>query len=303
MNVRILLISCLIVMIPHGGCAQDDLLKELEALESKKPDYVIATFKGTRLINLQTTETLHKGSLDFRISHRFGDINSGKKNLWGLDGPAVLRLGLDYSVTDQLTIGVGRTSYKKIVDGFVKYRLLRQVNGGMPVTLTGLAGASIITEDDPVSAITGVDRYEYFTSRMAFLYQAMVARKFTSAFSLQISPVFIHYNLVTRANDKNDILAMAASGRFKFTRSIALTLEYVYRVTRYTPDEDSYHNVLGVGFDVETGGHVFQLFLTNGSAINETQLVPFTSGAWKDKEVRFGFNISRVFEFRNRNRE
>ena len=277
--------------------AQDDLMKELESLPQPIP-YTIATFKGTRLINLHTIETLRKGSLDFRISHRFGSVSSGHKNLWGLDGPATLRLGLDYSFTDRLTIGVSRTSYKKMFEGFIKYKFLRQIKGGMPVSMTGITSANVTSEDDPTKQINGIDRYEYFSSRTSYVTQLMVARKFNSDFSLQLTPIFIHYNLVIQGNERNDLFALAASGRYKITHGIAVTAEYVYRVTRYSPDFDNYYNVVGIGCDIETGGHVFQLFLTNGSAINEAQLIPYTASNIRQKEYRFGFNISRVFEFR-----
>lgn len=285
---------CLVALTVH---AQEDLMKELEASTPKEVDYTTATFKGTRLINLHTVETLAKGSLDFRISHRFGDISSGANNFWGLDGPAALRLGLDYSLTDRLVMGVGRTNTKKMFDGFVKYKLLRQHNEGMPVTVTALTSINITSEKDPNKEVTGIDRYEYFSSRIAYFAQVMIARKFGQKFSAQFSPQFIHYNMVTATTDKNDMFSMSFSARYKVSRSIALTGEYCARLSRYSADFDNYHNVLGVGIDIETGGHVFQLFFTNASSINEVLFIPYTTSTWKNKEVRFGFNISRVFEF------
>lgn len=276
--------------------AQDDLLKEIDKIDEKQPEYVTSTFKGTRLINLHTVETLSKGSLDFRISHRFGDVSSGGKNLWGLDGPATLRLGLDYSVTDRLVIGVGRTSYKKYFDGFVKYKFVRQQNDGPWVSVVGVSSVNVTTDDDPNKSITGVDRYQYFSSRVAYMGQVLIARKFSPKFSLQLTPTIIHYNMVTKANDKNNIYAIGISGRYKFTRSLAVTGEYIARTLKYTPDNSQYKDVASIGLDIETGGHVFQLFFTNASAINEVQFIPYTQGSWSKKEFRFGFNISRVFQ-------
>lgn len=282
--------------IGFAALGQEDMLKELEALEPEQADNVTATFKGTRLINLHTIETLSKGSLDFRISHRFGDVSSGSKNLWGLDGPATLRLGLDYSVTDRLVIGIGRTSFKKYFDGFLKYKLLQQQHGGQWISLVAIGSANVTSEDDPNKEITGVDRYEYFSSRVAYMGQILVARKINDKLSLQLSPAIIHYNLVTRTNDKNDIIAVGLSGRYKIAKRIAVTSEYIGRILKYSPDYSSYKNIFSAGFDIETGGHVFQLFFTNASAINEVQFIPYTSSTWSGKEFRFGFNISRVFE-------
>jgi len=292
---KLLLLICFFA-IPIVAFSQDDLLKELNAMEPKTTNYTTATFKGTRLINLHTVETLSKGSLDFRISHRFGDIGSGSKNLWGLDGPATLRLGLDYSVTDRLVVGVGRSSYQKFFDGFLKYKFMRQAESGPKFTIAGVTSINLISDDDPNKAVTGIDRYQYFSSRLSYMAQALIARKFSPELSLQLSPTYIHYNMVTRANDKNDMVAVGISGRYKFTRSVAITAEYILPVTSYTPISDQYYNVLSIGFDIETGGHVFQLFFTNAGAINEVQLIPYTSTSWRDKGFRFGFNISRVFQ-------
>ncbi|MDB5274567.1 MAG: hypothetical protein JWO58_2934 [Chitinophagaceae bacterium] len=279
------------------GWAQDDLLRTLEKENPPTTDHTIASFKGTRLINLHTIETLGKGSLDFRISHRFGDFSTGTNNLWGLDGPATLRLGFDYSVTDRFTVGIGRSSYGKLIDGFLKYRILRQTNNeDVPISITGLATMNITTLIDPNKNITGVDQYQFFSSRISYLYQLMIARKFNQKLTLQIAPTLIHYNLVQNLNDKNDMFSLAGSGRFKITRSLSITGEYALRVTRYTVQQSTlYHNVASVGIDIETGGHVFQVFVTNATAINEVQAIPYTTTSWQKGEIRLGFNISRVF--------
>jgi hypothetical protein len=276
--------------------AQDDLMKELESQPQAKT-FTFATFKGTRLINLHTIETLRKGALDFRISHRFGNVSSGSQYLWGLDGPATLRLGLDYSLTDRLTVGISRTSYKKMFEGFAKYKILRQAAGSMPVSVTAFVSTNVTSEPALPNPATGIDRYEYFSSRMNYVWQLMVARKITSGFSLQISPIVVHQNLVTESTERNDALAVAGMFRYKVTPSIAVTGEYIFRATKYSLDFDRYQNVTGLGLDVETGGHVFQLFFTNGSALNESILIPYTDSRIEKKEFRFGFNISRVFEF------
>jgi Membrane bound beta barrel domain (DUF5777) len=289
------LIFLLLICVSTVGVYAQDLLGELNTLDSARKEPVIATFKGTRLINLHTIETLTKGSLDFRISHRFGELNSGGENLWGLDGPATIRLGLDYSVTNKLVVGLGRTSYRQYFDGFVKYKLWQQQTGGKKFSLVGIASVNVTGEKDPNKIVSGIDRYENFSNRMAYMMQILVARKFSEKLSLQLAPTLVHYNLVDRANDKNDIFAIAASGRYKITRSLAITGEYIARPLKYTPVQDDYFDVLSIGLDIETGGHVFQLFFTNAFAINEVQLIPYTNSSWRDKGIRFGFNISRVF--------
>jgi hypothetical protein len=287
----------LLILLPFSLKAQDDLLNSLENELPKKKPLTIASFKGTRLINLHTIETLGKGSLDFRISHRFGDFSTGAFNWWGLDGPATIRIGFDYSISDRFTVGIGRSSYGKLFDGFLKYRILRQTtDNSMPVSVTGVVSMNITADKDPNKAVLGIDRYANFTSRMSYMYQVMVARKFNEHLTLQLSPIWIHYNLVNNLNDKNDMIALAGSGRYKVSRSISITGEYILRVTQYTPQQSLiYHNSASIGVDIETGGHVFQIFVTNSIPINEVQLIPYTTSSWTKGQVRLGFNISRVF--------
>jgi len=278
--------------------AQDDLLKNLNTEADKNKQYTLATFKATRIINIQTIETLSKNSLDFRISHRFGDFSSGSYNFYGLDGPANIRLGFDYGITNKFMIGIGRSSDHKLFDGFVKYKILSQTtNGSMPITMTGLISINITSEKDVKAALAGLNKYEHFSSRISYMYQLMIARKFNKKLSLQLSPTWIHYNQVINTTDKNDMLSLATAGRFKITKSLSLSGEYVIRISQYTLQMNAYHNSLGIGLDVETGGHVFQVFVINSFGINEVQAIPYTVSQWGKGEVRLGFNISRVFSF------
>lgn len=271
----------------------DDLLAELEQA-SPSNSIVMATFKGTRLINFQTLEVPGRRTLDFRVSHRFGPFNSGWYDFFGLDGGASIRIGLDYSFDGRLAFGVGRTSYEKMLDGFVKYRLLRQEEPrGMPVSVTLFTSAFATMQRDPDKVINGFDKYEQFSSRLSFAHQIIIGRKFSSRFSLQLAPTMVHYNLVDRISDRNDAYILAAATRFKFTKRMALTLEYGWRPLQYSRTE--YYDSLGIGVDVETGGHVFQFFVTNSFGLLENQFLPRTNSKWSDMGIRLGFNISRVF--------
>jgi len=258
----------------------------------KEKEYVRGTFKATHTINLHTTETLGKYSLDFRILHRFDDFTTGAYNFWGLDGPANIQLRFDYSINNRLTAGVGRTSFGKLFDGYLKYKLIRQeVKGGMPITVTLLGSINLTT----LKSGSVPDKYEVYADRLGYCSQVLIARKFNSRLSLQVSPTYIHINLVETADDMNDIFAVGLSGRFKFSKRMAVTLEYIPTLNEYSADKSLYHNSLSVGIDIETGGHVFQLFLTNSSGINEVQYIPYTTGDWAKGEIRLGFNVSRVF--------
>ena len=261
----------------------------------EKPDLALATFKSTRNIDFHTVEVLGKRTLDFRISHKFGEFSSGAYNLYGIDGPANIRLGLEYSYDGRLMVGIGRSSYQKQFDGFIKYRLLRQTESNkMPVSVTLFTSAYYTSMKDPNRTATGIDKYEFASSRMSYVHQIIVGRKFTPSFSLQLAPVMVHYNLVDEFTDLNDMYLIAVAGRIKVSKRIAFTAEYAYNVKEYSKKK-TYYNPLGVGFDIETGGHVFQVHVTNSFGITDNQFYPFTTTSWSDNGIRLGFNISRVF--------
>lgn len=268
--------------------AQEDLMDLIEEEAESESGYVEQTFKGTRLINGHSIETRDRGILDVIISHRFGRLNSGAYELFGLDESNV-RLGADYGVTDRFNIGVGRNSFEKTYDGFLKYKLLRQEQGRVPLSVVAFSSAALKTlkTGDPAGE-------PELKSRMTYAYQVIVAKKFTPAFSFQISPTLIHRNSVIEEEDANDIYALGAGGRIKLTKRISLNAEYYYQFN--TVENSPMMNSVAIGFDIETGGHVFQLHFTNSRAMNEKGFITETTGDFFDGDVHFGFNISRTFQ-------
>lgn len=271
----------------------DDLMKQLEsevAKETKQDiNYATATFKTTRLINGHSSELVGKGVLDVKISHRFGTLNKGLYELFGLDN-ATMRMGADYGITPYLMVGAGRSTHQKTYDAFVKWRLLRQSSGKrrMPITLSyvGTIALKTLKWENP-------DRKNYFTSRLFYTHQFIIARKFSENTSIQLMPTYVHRNLATNLGDPNDILAIGIGGRQKLTKRISLNAEYYYQIPGYkTPGTT---NSLAIGFDIETGGHVFQLHFTNSTGMAEKTFISETTGKWEKGDILFGFNISRVF--------
>jgi len=271
--------------------SQDDLMKMLEEETEKdnKPDYTTATFKTTRLINGHSVENVASGVLDFRISHRFGYVNGGAYELWGLD-EASMRLGFDYGLSKRWMIGIGRSTYQKQYDGFTKYKILRQSSciRKMPITLSAIG--SIIYKslkfEDP-------SRENYLTSNLYYSGQLLVARKFNESLSLQLMPTIVHYNLVEEADFPNDLFSVGIGGRMKLSKRVSLNLEYYYQLPDYKFEGTT--NSLSVGFDIETGGHVFQVYCTNSTGMTERTYITETTGNFFDGEIRLGFTISRVF--------
>jgi len=255
-------------------------------------EYAAASFKTNRVINLHSLESTAAGVLDIKISHRFGFINGGIYELFGLD-EASIRIGADYGITDQLTIGFGRSSYQKTYDGFIKYKLLRQSTGvkEMPVTVAVLGTMAITTLkwEDP-------NRDNLFSSKLYYTTQVIIGRKFSNGFSFQLSPSLVHRNLVATYEESNNVFALGFAGRVKLNKRLSVNAEYIY----VFPDQlaEQYRNSLSIGFDIETGGHVFQLHFTNSTSMIEKGFIAETVGNWADGGVHFGFNISRVFTIR-----
>jgi hypothetical protein len=274
--------------------AQDDLMKELEQAQSSDTDYAFQTFKGTRLINGHTIENKAKGTLEFIFAHRFGAINDGLYELYGLDD-AYVRLGLDYGLTDNLSVSIGRNSVDKTLDGYFKYKLIRQSKGArsFPVTVTALGGAAYKAspKESDIEGFEDIDR-------LAYVGQFLIARKFTPSFSLQLMPTYIHKNAVTEFEEKNDQIALGFGGRIKFTKSVAFTSEYYYRFD--VMENNPYYNTLGFGIDIETGGHVFQLVFTNTTGLTERAFITETEGNFADGDIHFGFNVTRTFQLKHK---
>ncbi|MBK7787719.1 MAG: hypothetical protein IPO65_07935 [Saprospiraceae bacterium] len=282
---------CALAFIPVTYAQEDDLLSLLG--EEETTDYANAAFKTNRVINLHSLENTAAGVFDFKISHRFGFISGGVQELFGLDA-STIRIGGDYGITNRLMVGFGRSSYEKTYDVFGKYKLLRQSSGKktMPITAALFASAAIKT-----TPFSDPERDNYFSSRLYYTWQLILGRKFSEGFSLQVSPTLVHRNLTATVAEKNDVYAVAGAGRIKLSKRIALNAEYIYVL----PDQiaSRYRNSLSLGFDIETGGHVFQLHFTNSTSMIEKGFVTETSGNWLDGDIHFGFNVSRVFTFKN----
>jgi hypothetical protein len=287
------LITIILCTLSIQAFSQDDLMKMLDDENKNQTDYVSATFKGTRLINGQTIETVGKNQLNFWISHRFGALNTGFiNNFFGLD-EARIRLGLEYGINNQLTVGIGRSTQEKMYDFYAKYKLLRQSNS-MPITLSLYGSNALSTAATGSSLESGtIMKYKDNLERMTYTGQMLLARKFSERFSLQLMPTFIHFNKAETIDTPNDMLALGVGGRIKLTKRLSLTGEYYANFNR--PASSTYNNSLAVGFDIETGGHVFQLHFTNSRGMIERQFIAQTTKSWSDGGIFYGFNISRGF--------
>jgi len=293
--ITIIKLFFLVFVLSQHSKSQDttDLLKALE--QSPGKEYVTASFKATRLINGHTVENLAKGVLDARISHRFGRVNGGFNELFGLDN-ATARIGVDYGFTDFLMGGIGRSGFEKTIDAFFKWKILRQStgSGSFPFIVNYAAAIAWTTLKNEITETAGFsDKY-----RMSYTQQLIIGKKFSDKTSLLLVPTYTHRNLVPLTSDPNDLFAIGIGGRQKITRRISFTAEYYYQLDDGKIAGTT--NSLSLGLDIETGGHVFQLHFSNSQGINERSFITGTNGDWSDGDVHFGFNISRVFSIGKR---
>jgi len=266
---------------------QDDLLS-LVGKDSATKEYVRGAFKSSRVINAHSMEMTGKGVLDVRILHRFGNINSGASNLFGLD-QANMRFGFDYGLGNRATIGIGRSNVGKELDGFIKLRPVWQGKGpgSTPFSLIWVSGITFNSTKTPEG-----EKKPELSTRVAYYHQIIIGRKFTEKFSSQVAPVFVHRNKADDLAGENDTWALGASARMKLSKRIALVADYHYIASGKV---EGTKNPVSIGFDIETGGHVFQLHFSNAVGMNEKNFLTNTTDDFWKGDIRFGFNLSRVF--------
>jgi len=289
--------------VPAYG-QEEDLDKVLDAMDEKEEEtlHVTGAFKATTVINLQSLEKKATGALEFRIAHRFGPLNGGSYQIFGLD-QATMRLSLEYGINRFLNAGVGRSTYEKTFDFFAKASILQQQRGSrnIPFSLLYYVNMAVngLKWEDPA-------RENYFSSRLSYVNQIIIGSKVTRDLSLQLSPTLVHKNLLPTYRDQNgdgvfglnNTYALGMAGRLRITKSTAITTEYIYRFPpkyRSALTWSPFYNALSFGVDIETGGHVFQLHVSNSSHMFDRAVITETGKSWSDGGIHFGFNITRDF--------
>lgn len=287
---KLIISLTLLLAIVSGALAQDlDALLDDLSIDAG-PAYTLATFRITSVINGQSIEVPGAGDLHFKLSHRFSDLtDNGLYDLFGWDKNTA-RIGFEYGIADVASIAIGRNSWDKTYDASFKYRLLRQQDGkgGMPLSLSvyTVMFANALRWDDP-------DRENLFASRLSYNTQLLIARKMNDKISLQLSPSYIHRNLVPTPEDQNNIFATGIAGSYKFARKYSANIEYFYLLPGKTADD--FNNALTFSVEVQTGGHLFQLLLTNSPATYDRLYIAENTGRWLDGDIFLGFNLYRVF--------
>lgn len=292
--------------------SQEDLLSLIEE-KDEGPKKVYATFKTMRIGNAQTIETVKKNHLDFRISHRFGNVwdsdlknplNQMGQSFMGFDNASDIRFSFDYGLTDKITLGIGRSKMNHIIDGSLKWKILEQTaDFSMPISLAYFS--SVGYSHDPTNILYGGIVKDFPTNelhRFSFFNQIIIASKISDVISLELLPSYMHRNFIREnvntnnsALDQNGFVSIGFGGRIKLTKRVSFIGDYFYNFDKYYQGNAKAFNPLSLGFELETGGHVFSLFYTNASGLIENNFIPYTSDSWAKGQVKFGFCISRTF--------
>ncbi|MDN5212889.1 DUF5777 family beta-barrel protein [Fulvivirgaceae bacterium BMA12] len=264
--------------------------------EEDEKTLITSAFNSSYIINTQSTNTLSSGRLNLLISHRFGNLNQGAFNLFGLDFGA-MRIGLEYGINNKLTAGLGRSSVGKNYDAFIKYRMLTQSTGGAsqtPVSIVGFTSIAFSSVD--VRNSNSLDENSRFIDHLVYSYQVLVSRQFSKKFSLQLTPTLIHRNTVTSSQEDNNIVSLGIGGRLKVSKRIHLTADYHYVFNK--SEVTKLYDPLAIGMDVVVGGHIFQVHLNNALGMIEKEFITATNGDFFDGDIRIGFTILRSFSIK-----
>ncbi len=277
----LMLFSCL-----YLSAQEDDLLGEIDT-DSVINNYATAAFKGLKIVNFESTKLVAKKEMTFIVSHRFGSIENGFDSFFGLDD-AVTRLNFVYGITDAVNISVSRSSFQKIYEASAKYRLVRQKENGSPFTIVGYNSILVNTALEKEN----LPKLE-FKDRLGYTVQLLISKKVSSKLSLEIAPTFFHDNFVAYNEQHNSQYALGLGGRQKLGKRWSINVDYGWHLNR--ANDSPFKNPLSIGFDLETGGHVFQMHFSNAQAMNTNGFLGQATGDWNDGNIYFGFNLSRVF--------
>ena len=276
----------ILLFMPWMAFCQDDLLSEIDT-DQVVTETVSSVFKGLKIVNFESTKLVASKELTLIVSHRFGTVKNGFDSFFGLDD-AVTRINFVYGITDWLNVGVSRSSFQKIYESSLKFRILSQRKHGFPVTIVSYNSIMLNTALEEVN----LPLLE-FENRISYATQLLISRKVTKNFSIEIAPTFFHDNFVVLDEQENSQYALGVGGRYKLSKRWSINVDYGYHFNR--AENSPFKDPLSIGFDLETGGHVFQMHFTNAQPMNTNGFLGQATGDWSDGNIYFGFNLSRVF--------
>jgi hypothetical protein len=306
---RYLILLALVALSISLRAQQKDTTKKQSSTDSllnsmssdDKQDHTINAFKGTRLIFGQTAVTVKKNNLNFMVLHRFGDIggdNGGGKTAFGLDAVQDVYIGFEYGVSDNFNIDLGRNTVGQLIEGGLKWAVLHQTSGGgSPVAIT-------LVGDFGVRPYQG-QQYPDFSSRVSYLAQAVFASRLSPDFSVQVSPVYISNNSPQPALNgvEQQFVTLEAAMKYKVSKHMGIIVDYAHPFSSFRTGANGFSDPFGAGIEVETGGHVFTLNVSNARAISEINSFSASQSDYGRGQYRLGFTISRMFDFNHHKKD
>jgi len=274
----------LLLLLPLGMLAQDDLLNEIDTASTGKSK-VEAAFKALKIVNIESTKLAAKGDLYFIVAHRFGSIKDGFEGFYGLD-QAVTQLKFVYGLSNWLTISGARSELAYDFSG--KFLLKSQEVNGFPFAIAGFTSLAINN-----TLKESLYPEMKFDNRLVYVTQLLVSRKFSEKLSLELAPTYFHENFVIDDSQDNSQYAIGMGGRYKFAKRWSVNVDYAAHLNRSSTSP--FRDPLSIGVDLETGGHVFQMHFSNSQGIHEAGFLGNTTGSWEKGDIFFGFNLLRVF--------
>jgi len=281
------LLIWLLIFVPFFAIAQEETEETVTTTEVKEDKPERAAFESSQIIDNNTSVTFVKNTLEVVMQHRFGLVDGGTNDVFGLWAPTNIRLALSYSLTDWLTVGVGTTKDGRMQDFNAKVALLRQTrSNSMPINVTyyGNFGVDARTKDN----------FRNIQDRYSFFNQLIISRRMNSNLSFQITPSVAHYNLV-QPTQNNDLFAIAAGGRYKISPQTAIIFEYTQPLTEFelgTPEPG-----VSIGAEFATSAHAFQIYLTNYKGILNQRSQFYNQNDFFAGEFMLGFTITRRYNF------
>jgi len=296
------------VCILLNGClvGQTDTLKQIDVPSKTTSDSLVSIAKGaTTLVNSQSSVTLKKRTLQFNVDVRFGNmisssLNSSAHNAFGLDNLNDLRLSANYGITDNITIGIGRSKYRELLDGSIKWRFLSQ-SKKIPLSICAYVNAGYSAM--PTSQIYEgtVKPITKEAHRLQYISQLLIARQFNKHIYVQLMPTYVHRNFMKElvntnnyAEDSNDLFSMGIGAHIKLSNCLAFVADYYYNFSKFQHNNPTpYYNALGVGLEIHKKGYFIKLNLTNNSAIMASSFLTSTQDSWTKGQFKLGISISK----------
>lgn len=254
---------------------------------SKKP--AKPAFESPQLMDEQSVVVPSAKTLEFNMQHRFGLVNNGIKDLYGLYAPgANIRFNFSYTPINNLSLGFGYAKYKQYLDFNVKYAIVKQrKDWSIPVSVTYFGDLAFDNRENI---------YDKTVHRISYYHELIIATRLSDKISLQLTPSFSHFNAIDSLFS-HDMIAIGLSGRFKISDQSSLVINYTQQLTDHKDPNFKLKPGFTFGWEIATSGHAFQIFATTFQGIIPQENIAFNQNDFTKGEFLIGFNITRLWNF------